>query len=600
MKIQTIYHLFKDFKEIFKDRPFVRYRNKAGEWVKLSIEEYYEQVYILAAGLHSLNLKKNDKICLMGDTYYKWNIIDFSIEITGLVNVPIYPTLTPGQIEFIINDSEAKIIFVSNEEYLKKIIQIKNQLNNVEKIIVIDNFDFKEDEKLISINKIKEIGADILKSKSSDYLEQMGESINEDDLATILYTSGTTGIPKGVMLSHKNIVSNALGAVNKLKLTKYKSTLIFLPLSHAFSRTCTYALLYAGLTVWYAENLNTLGRDMIESKPEVMIVVPRVFEKVYERILDSINENGGIKKIIFYWAKKIAIRVARRKLRNAKVSPFLKFQYHIADRLVYKTIREKTGGRLNFAVSGSSPLPNYISYFFFGIGIPVLEGYGLTEASPIISTNTLEKNVIGTVGTPFEKIEIKLDDENELMIKGPNVMMGYYKNKEETEKVITEDGWLRTGDICEIVHDDFIKIIDRKKDLFKTSGGKYIAPQKIENLAKKNQYIEEFVVIAENRKFASAIILPNFDKLEKYASENNLTYKDLDELVNDKRIHQLYQKIIDEDINSELARYETIKKFIIINEAFTIENGQLTPTLKIKRKKVNEVYRSSLNKLYSE
>jgi long-chain acyl-CoA synthetase len=317
-------------------------------------------------------------------------------------------------------------------------------------------------------------------------------------------------------------------------------------------------------------------------------------------VLDNINKSGGIKKILFYWAKKIGEEVARKKDNKQPISGYLKFKYNIADKLVFSKIRERTGGRLFFAVSGSSPLAKHISYFFYGIGLPVLEGYGLTEASPIVSSNTIHKDKIGTVGTTFKWVKVKTADDGELYVKGPNIMLGYYKNEEATKETINDDGWLKTGDIAEINKEGFIKIIDRKKDMFKTSGGKYIVPQKIENMAKINQFIAEFVVIAENMRYVSALLLPNFDKLKDYAKDENITYSNNSDLITNEKIKNLYQNIIDQEINPHLARYETIKKFVLIEKPFTIENNELTPSLKVKRRVVNQHYKDLINRLYEE
>ncbi|MFW5799720.1 MAG: AMP-dependent synthetase/ligase [Spirochaetota bacterium] len=602
-EIKTLGNLLNSLKQLYKEQPVIKYRNRKGEWKGLKAEVIIKEVYELAKGIYTLGLRKGDKIALMAHTTYEWTIIDFAIQILGIVNVPIYPTLTGEQIKYIVEDSECKLFIAYDENLMSKIWHHRNELN-IKNYVLIQSTEGKKSklsgnkENLLVLDDLKEKGKS---SKIDDNtIKKIANSINGDDLATILYTSGTTGVPKGVKLSHRNLVTNADDAVDKLNLSIYDDTLVFLPLSHAFSRTCNYALMMAYVTLWYAESIDTLGRDMIEAKPQVLIVVPRVFEKVYERVLDNVNKSGGLKKLIFYWAKRIAEEVARKQDKNEKISRFLQIKYNLADKLVFKAIREKTGGRIVFAVSGSSPLARHIAYFFYGAKIPVLEGYGLTEASPIVSTNTLERNKIGTVGTPFKSVEIKKGEDSELLVRGPNVMLGYYKDEESTKEVITEDGWLKTGDICEIDSENFIKIIDRKKDMYKTSGGKYIIPQKIENMARAEPYISEFVVIAENKKYASAILLPNFDKLREFANENNIEYNSEEDLINNKIIQEFYQKIIDENLNSKLARYETIKKFIMISKPFTIENGQLTPSLKVKRKIVNQQYEDKISKLYNE
>lgn len=606
MEIKTLYHLFDSLEQLYKDKPVLKFRNIYGEWENISAKDIRKNVYNIAMGLMSLGLEKGDKVCLMSHTRYEWTLIDFAIEITGLINIPIYPTLTKQQIKFIVNDSNAKAFIASDYNSISKVLKNKEEMSNIKNYIIIDEKEIdalntnKTQTKLLTIKQIIKKGKSALKKKDSTHPENIGKNINENDLASILYTSGTTGKPKGVMLTHKNFISNGLGALHKLKLDKYNNTMVFLPLSHAFSRTCTYGLLSGGVTLWYAENLDTLARDMVEAKPEVMIVVPRVFEKIYERILDSANKSGKIKKLLFYWAKRIGERVAIKKERKKKLSPLLKFRYNLADKLVFEKIRSKTGGKLIFAVSGSSPMSKQISYFFQSVKINILEGYGLTEASPVVSTNTLEQNKIGTVGTPFENVQVKTANDGEILVKGPNVMLGYHNDEELTKKTITQDGWLKTGDIGKIDSEGYIRIVDRKKDMLKTSGGKYIVPKKIENLAKVNEYIQEFVVVADNRKFASAIILPNFEKIRAYADNNNIKYKENSDLIADDKIISLFQRIIDEEINSTLARYETIKKFILIDKQFTIENNELTPSLKIKRKHIYKHYNKRISKLYND
>ncbi len=601
LKEKNLYDLFDSLEKYYNENPVIKYRRGDGDWKGIYPDELKKTVYKIAMGLDSLGLSKGDKVCLMNQTNHYWTLIDFAIEIMGMVNVPIYPTLTGEQINYIVNHSEGKVFFIQNNELYSKFSHTDEEFNNVKKLIFIESdYPPSNENNIMTLNKLISLGEENLKQKGIEYIKERGKSIDSNELASILYTSGTTGEPKGVMLSHLNFISNAYGAYEKLELPKYNNTIVFLPLSHAFARTCNYGLMMGGTTLWYAESLETLGRDMTEAKPEVMIVVPRVFEKVYERVLDNINNSGGIKKILFYWAKKIGEEVARKKDNKQPISGYLNFKYNIADKLVFSKIREKTGGRLFFAVSGSSPLAKHISYFFYGIGLPVLEGYGLTEASPIVSSNTIHKDKIGTVGTTFKWVEVKTADDGELYVKGPNIMMGYYKNEDATKETINDEGWLKTDDIAEINKEGFIKIIDRKKDMFKTSGGKYIVPQKIENMAKINQFIAEFVVIAENMRYVSALLLPNFDKLKDYAKEENITFSNNNNLISNEKIKNLYQNIIDQEINPHLARYETIKKFVLIEKPFTIENNELTPSLKVKRRVVNQHYKDLINRLYEE
>lgn len=595
MEIKTLAQLFKALPQIYKNHTYMVYRKKR-EWVKLSIEEASDIVYKLASALNALGFKKGDKLGIMSDTRYEWTLFDLAMMITGIINVPIYPTLTGEQAKYLMEHSEAKGVITATNSLMKTLQQYKEE-HKLAKYIIIDG-DTDENNNIISMQDLIKLGEKELKEKGTEYIDNIMKTIQEEDLGSILYTSGTTGTPKGVMLTNKNFVTNADGALKKLNLDKYDCTLVFLPLSHSFARTCTYGLMMGGNTLWYAEKVATLGRDMAEAKPETMLTVPRVFENVYRKVINNATEQGGLTKIIFNWAKNSAIKYTARIQEGKDIGPLLKLRHSISDKLVFKKIKDKTGGRIKLIISGASALPKHISYFFNGAGIPLYEGYGLTEATPVISTNTPEKNKIGTVGSPFYNVEAKIDKDGELLVKGPNVMKGYYKNKEETKEVITEDGWLKTGDICEIDSEGFIKIIDRKKDMFKSTAGKYIVPQKIENIAKKNEYIAEFVVIAENRKFASAMILPEFEELAKYAKEKNIDYKNNEELIQNKDIYEFYRKIIHEEVNPQLASFELIKKFFLISKPPTIENGQLTPTLKIKRKAIYKDYKNEIEKLY--
>jgi long-chain acyl-CoA synthetase len=595
--MKTLADMAQALPELYKERPFIKYR-KEDKWEPISGEEALNRIYNIAAALNSFGLKKGDKIGLISDTRYEWSLVDFGMMIIGLISVPIYPSLTGNEQAELLVHSESKFIFIADKHLLNKIPNDKDKLSKIEKYVLFDGEPEKSNN-ITTLSELEKEGKDIIDQKGKEHIDQIAKSITEDDLASILYTSGTTGEPKGVMLDHRNFVTNAVESYERLRLQPYSDSLVFLPLSHAYARTCNYNMISGGISLSYAENLGTLGRDMIETKPDFLVGVPRVYEKIYSRIESSANKSGGLKKSIFNWAKKVALKVGRIKNDRKRVPFFLKLQKGIANALVYKKIKEKTGGNLTFVQSGSSALPKHIAFFFNGIGIYPLEGYGLTEASPIVSSNNIYDNRIGTVGLPLESTEVKLGDENELLVKGPNVMKGYYKNEQATKATMTDDGWLKTGDVAQIDDEGYIKIVDRKKDLMKTSGGKYIAPQKIENIAKLNSFIEEFVVIGENRKFASAIILPDLEQLQNYAKENEIDFENNKQLVDNKKIKTLFRKILEEEINSNLAQYESVKKFILIHEPLTIEKGEITPTMKVKRNVITEKYKEEIENLYS-
>ncbi len=598
MNIKTLSQMVDALDTLYGNNVFIKYISKEGGWTDIKAKEAQELIYSLSAGLLSLGLKKGDKVSIISDTRYEWSIMDFAMMLIGIISVPVYPSITEEQTTYLIKHSDSKAVIVEKQRHLDKFKPYLNDdLKDVKNVIIFENDGNKKDN-VISFEELERVGINEINEKGKDHIKKIADTVKEDDLASIIYTSGTTGVPKGVMLNHRNFVTNGLESYERLELQPFDRTLIFLPLSHAYARTCNYNMMSGGITLCYAESVGTLGRDMQETSPQFIVGVPRVYEKMYDRIVRNAESSGGVKKIIFNWAKKKATRYAEKKQNNKSLSPFFKLTYKIADSLVYKKIKAKTGGKLTFIQSGASALPKYISYFFTGIGIHVLEGYGLTEASPIISSNNIRQNKLGTVGLPLKSTELRLADDKELMVKGPNVMVGYYKNEEATKEVITEDGWLKTGDICDIDNDGYLRVIERKKDLIKTSAGKYIVPQQIENKAKINKYIDEFVVIAENKKFASALIQPEFDALKDYCKEQNISYENKEELVQKEEIRTLFRKILDEDVNKGLSEYESIKKFILINEPLSIEKGELTPTLKVKRKAVYKKYENEISALY--
>lgn len=600
INIKTLYDLFNGLDAFYRGKPVLKHRNSKGQWLELSAEQVKNKIYKIASGLIKLGFKKGDHIALISETRYEWTLIDFAIIILGMVDVPIYPSLTKEQVEFILENSDSKAVFVSTPTQLDKLGKVSEGENSIiEKIIVIDEAvsatsDQTPYDKVISLDNLMSLGEDI----QYDYINETGKALQENDLATILYTSGTTGVPKGAMLSHRNFISNARNSNDRLHgYTYYDNILVFLPLSHVFARACNYAFLWGGATLWYAVDPRNLAQDFIDSKPDGIIIVPRVFQKLYEKLLVTVNKEGGIKKKIFHIAKTIAEQVGKKKNERETLPFTLKLKHFIADKLVFTKIRDKLGGRLKVAVSASTQFPLELGYFFSGIGITVTEGYGLTETSPVICVNSIETNKLGTAGQPFDNVQIKLTGENELLVKGPNVMLGYYKNKEATEKAFTKDGWFKTNDICEIDDDGYVRVIERKEDILKTLGGITIVPQRIENIARVNPYIEEFVVIAENKKFVSAIISPNFDSLKEFTKLKQIKFVSKDLIVKKQAIISLYQSIVD-GINKRLADFEQIRKFTIIDEPFTISNKQITPTLKVIRKNIEKKYKKEIAELY--
>ncbi len=596
MDIKTIYDVYKSIALLYKGKDFISYK-KNNEWVKLSAEEAIERVNKIAMAFDYLGVRKGDKIALISETRYEWNIIDLAMQIMGIVNVPVYPTLNPEQAASIIKHSDSKLVISSNIEKLEKILDYDDGLD-IDKYILIDDYDKELPANVLKLKDLEEIGIENINLKGIEYIYKIGNSIKEDDLASIIYTSGTTGTPKGVMLSHKNFISNCYGSIERVDLDICNRSLLFLPLSHAYARTTTYTLMMKGVTLWYSEKIETLAKDLIDSRPDVITVVPRLLESIYDKVLNNAKKKGFIAKKIFLWSLKIAEQYIDRQQKGLDITKIFKLKHSIADKLVYSKIRDKVGGSIKFVICGSSALSKKIAYFFNGIGVPIIEGYGLTEASPMVIGNHIKKNKLGTIGYPYYNVKVKLSEDNEILVKGPNVMLGYYKNEYETKKSFTKDGWLKTGDVGEIDEDNYIKIIDRKKNFIKTSNGKIISPQKIENIAKRYPYISEFVVVGDKKKFPSAIILPNFDKIKEISKMLNITSNNIEELVKNDKINDFYKNII-KSINDELEQYEKIKKFILISNQFSIDKGELTPTLKVIRKAVTKKYEDEISLLYS-
>lgn len=592
MVLKTIYDIYNNLKKIYGNKDFIVYKED-GVWIKLNVNDSIDRINNLIAGLNYFGFKKGDKIALKSPTRYEWTLFDMAIEVSGMINVPIYHTLTIDQTKHIINHSEAKAVIVSDNEKLNELL--KDDDLNIEKYILIEGND-NGLENVLTMEKLEEIGASIIEKKGTDFIGEIAETINEEDLASIIYTSGTTGVPKGVMLSHKNFISNSYGAAERVNLDICGRSLLFLPLSHSYGRTTTYTLMMNGVSLWYAEDINTLADDILQAKPNIITVVPRVLEKIYGSILQKASDKGFIGKLIFKFAEDTAYKNIWKKQNNKKLSLLDKIKYKIADTLFYKKIRNKLGGEIRIIICGSSALSLKLSYFYNGMKLPVIEGYGLTEASPMVSGNSVEHNKIGSVGYPYFNVEVKLGDDNELLVKGDSVMMGYYKDEDKSDSTITKDGWLKTGDICTIDNNN-IYIIDREKDLIKTSNGKLVAPQKIENIARQSTFISELFVIGEKEKFISAMVLPDFKQIIQKAREINISFDSIAELLKNSNIIAFFENIVDR-INEQLSNFEQIKKFILLSNPFTIEGGELTPTLKIIRKTIAEKYEKEISLMY--
>ncbi len=591
--IETLNQVFLNTVKKYPKENFILYKEK-GKYKGISTQEFKNMVEEFSLGLRGLGLGKNDKIILLSENRPEWIISDLAILAFGGITVPIYPTLTAGQIKYIINDSDAKVVIFSNEIQGEKIKSIKHELPKVEKLISFVSPPF---EGVLSFSRVREMGKK-RKEKESELFEKTALAIKPNDLATIIYTSGTTGMPKGVMLTHMNILSNILSVSEIIEFSDKDVVLSFLPLSHILERMVTHTYIYKGCTIAYAESVETVAQNLLEVKPNIMVSVPRVFEKIYAKVMDNVLSSSPLKRKIFFWAVKVGKKVGEKKLAKESIGFFLKFKNKIAHKLVFSKIIERTGGRVRFFVSGGAPLSKEIAEFFYAMGLVILEGYGLTETSPVISVNTFENLKFGTVGKPIPRVEVKIAPDGEILVKGPNVMLGYYKKEEETKEAF-KDGWFHTGDIGYLDKDGFLVITDRKKDIIVTSGGKNVAPQPIENMLKANPYISNVVVIGNKRKFVSALIIPNFEKLEEYAKFNNIEYKDRKDLVSKKEIKNFIQAEVDRTTEG-LAPYERIKKIVLLDREFEISKDEITPTLKVKRNIIEKKYKDLIDELYKE
>lgn len=561
-----------------------------GKWVKNSTQEVIDKTDSIALGLLDLGLQKGDMIAIMSINRIEWTLMDQAIMKMGGIVVPIYPTSSEADLEYIFNHAGIKAVFAADEDLYNRIHGLKD------KIPTEYFFTFEQVNGARNYMELSKDADDAGRAK----LKEIQDSIGEMDLATIIYTSGTTGNPKGVMLSHKNVVSNVLNTRDLMPLIAGDVALSFLPLSHIFERMIIYLYVYAGINVFYAESLETIGDNLKEIRPHVFTAVPRLLEKVYDRIQAGGMANTGLKKTLFEAMTKMALQWQP----DGQNGGWYEFRLGILDKLVASKIRAKAGlDRVKACASGSAALQPRLSHYYNGIGIPLVEGYGLTETSPVISVGGFTPGAfkVGQVGRVIPQGDCRIAEDGEIIYKGPNVMMGYYKNEEKTKEVIDENGYFHTGDIGVIDADGFLKITDRKKEMFKTSGGKYIAPQLMENKFKESLFIEQICVIGEYKKFPGALIVPNFEHLTAWCKENNISVDENDHkaMVSNDAVQKKFQEEVDH-YNASFAKWEKIKKFEILPRELSIDGGELTPTLKVKRKVVNEHFASEINKIYGE
>jgi len=597
---KTIPELYMFLTEVYGKRTSqnLMYRKVDNKYQGISYAEFKEQTDNFAFGLAALGITKDDKVAIIAENRPEWVYSDMAILGLGAVDVPIYPSLTAESIEFILNNSESKGVIVSTKFQLNKIMKIKHNCRYLKFIVVLNEKDGATGEKfLYTFSEVQEMGKH-MKATDPNHFSQKMKAVKENDLCTIIYTSGTTGEPKGVMLTHKNILSNVSSALENYPIDDKDIFLSFLPLCHIFERMGGYYSGFsAGAQIYFAESIESVAQNMLEAHPTLMTSVPRLFERIYSKIIKNVESQPEKKQKIFYWAIEIGKEYAKAK-KAGRIPITLSIKHKVADKLVFTKLREKTGGKLRFFISGGAALSRHLGEFFEAVGLLIVEGYGLTESSPCITANRVDDYKFGTVGKALPGVEVKIASDGEILAKGPNIMPGYFKNKKETDEVL-HDGWLHTGDIGVFDAEGFLMITDRKKHLFKTSTGKYIAPTPIENLFLSSKYIDQFVLIGDRRMFLSALIVPDLEAIKEYADSHKIKYSNVEELMSMKEIYELIDKDMSQ-FQKKLANFERIRKFKLLTKPFSIETGEITPSMKVKRKFVEDEYSHLIEEMYKE
>jgi len=591
--VETLNQMFLSSCRTYRKDDFMLYK-KDGRYVPISTAEFEARVRHTSAGLRELGLRPGDKVVIFSENRPEWVMTDLAVLCAGGITVPIYTSLMSEQLKYIIDDSDAVFVVCSKRDLWLKVEAVRRDIPKVRHFIMIDD---EAPAGLLTLGEVADRGkaAAAADPKSFDVL---AEAVGPDDVASLIYTSGTTGTPKGVMLTHRNFISNSksLDAVTDFNNTDV--ILSFLPLSHVLERMTTFSFIYKGASIAYAESIDTVAENLTEVRPTIMISVPRLFDKIYARVMDNVLTQSTLKRKIFFWAIGVGKKYGAKKLRREPISRFLAARRRLAEKLVFTKIIEKTGGRVKFFVSGGAPLSKDVAEFFYALGITILEGYGLTETSPVLACNTFDRLRFGTVGPPVPGVEVKIAPDGEVLARGPNVMKGYYKKEAETREALAE-GWFHTGDIGYLDADGFLVITDRKKDLIVTAGGKNVAPQPIETLIKNNPYVANVVVVGGSRKFISALIVPNFEKLEAHARERGIPFRDRTELCGRDEIRDFMLAEINRS-TPDLASYERIKKIILLDRDLEIAMGEMTPTLKVRRSFVETKFKALIDRLYKD
>lgn len=588
MKITRVFDLLPFLKMYYPEKTIFAAKEN-GTWKEYDTENFIRQVDELSLGLLKLGIKKDDKVANMSPNRPEWNIVDFAVMQMGAIHLPLYPTLAEADLRYILQDSGAKIVFVANEELYQKIKHVQADCPALQHVF---SYDEVKDDAVKNWEYLKDIGDESDMPKVVEYRD----NVMPDDLLTLIYTSGTTGNPKGVMLTHDNLVSNFKSSNPLIPEGSHKA-LSFLPLSHIFERMVVYMYLSKGVSIYYAESLEKIADNLKEVQPHMFTTVPRLLEKVYDKIVAKGAELTGIKKKLFFWALDLGLKYEY----DGANGWWYEFQLAIANKIIFKKWREALGGNIKAICAGGAALQERLARVFWAAKIPVLQGYGLTETSPVVAVNGLDKGMrwFGTVGPTIPGVEVKIAADGEILAKGPNIMKGYFNREDATKEVIDADGWFHTGDIGEWVDNRYLKITDRKKEIFKTAGGKYIAPQIIENKFKESKFIEQIMVIGENERFPAALIIPAFAHLKEWCAIKNIEYKDNTSIINDQRVIDRIQKEVT-NYNESLGQWEQIKKFVLLPREFSIDEGELTPKLSLKRKAIASKYASKIADIYKQ
>ncbi len=588
----TLVQLLYDAGDRFHAEQAFRYKH-GEDWHSISFGEFLERVRLLGLALQALGVERGDRVALLSENCPEWVLSDFAVQCIGAITVPIYPNLPPEQISFLLQDSGARAILISTPEQRDKVLQIRGEAPELKNLIVFEGVSSENRDRLTLAQAIELGRRELADGKGEDFREQALQA-EPDDVATVLYTSGTTGAPKGVMLTHQNVFSNVMACRELVETGVGDTALSMLPLSHILERMTLCVFLQSGVTVAFAESIQQVPENLMEVRPTIVVSVPRLYEKIHAKVMSA----TGIRRVLVGWAANVGDRYADARLGGQKPGTGTRLQYALADRLVFAKLRARTGGRIRYFLSGAAPLNPEVAKFFYAAGMPILEGYGLTETSPVLTFNAVDEIRLGTVGRPVPGTEIRIAEDGEILARGPQVMKGYFQNAEATRDAMTEDGFLRTGDIGELDPDGYLRITDRKKELLVTAGGKNIAPAPIEQRAKTNSFVDVAVMLGDGRPFPLLLVIPDFEALEAWARSEGVSAPDRASLIRDSRVQEKMEREVLGSV-ADFAGYERPKKVGLIAEEFTVDSGELTPTLKVKRRVVEQKYSAALEALYA-